>query len=876
MALWRQLARGLRALIHRSAADRDVSDEVQHYLEQAAAAHRARGLSPDAALRAARLELGSTTGVREEVRGSGWENVVETILADLRYAARRLRSAPGFTVITVLTLAVGIGATTAIFSAVNPILFAPLPYPDAGRIAMVWETFNAGGRQEGTFGMYAELRERARSFDAIAVLRPWQPTMTGPDQPERFDGQRVSAGYFRVLGLSPALGRNFEAAEDRFGGPRVVILSDALWRRRFGADTAIIGRPIVLDGDPWTVVGVMPRRFENVLAPGAALWAPLQYDLREYSWGHHLRTVARLKPGIGIDQASREVDVLGRALAKLHTDSYGPRAAFAVHALQDDLTRGIRPALLAILAAVTLVLAIACVNVTNLLLARGVQRRGEFALRAALGAGRNRLVRQLLTESLGLSLLGGALGTVVALVGVRALVALAPAGLPRAGAIAVNGPVFAFGLALTTLIGLAFGVFPALQAAKSDPNQELQHGSRRTAGGHRRTRGALVIAEVALALVLLVSSGLLLRSLRRLFAIDAGFDGSGLLTMQVQAAGHRYDTDDNTVQFFEQALEAVRRVPGVSAAALTSQLPLSGDLDEYGVHVELNSTDRAEAGSTFRYGVSPGYIETLRIPLRSGRVFDAHDRAGAPLVALVSASFARTVLKGADPIGRRMRIGPQSGEPYTVVGVVGDVRQVSLALGEANAIYIPESQWHFGDNPMSLVIRSRGDPASLAPEVRRAVWSVDKDQPIVRVAMMDDLLAATAAERRFALILFEAFALAALVLAAAGLYGVLSGSVAERTREIGVRSALGASRKRILALVLGQGLRLTGLGVALGLAGAAVATRALVAMLFGVSRLDPVTYLGVIALLAAVSLVACAVPAWRAARVDPASTLRTE
>jgi putative ABC transport system permease protein len=876
MSAWRQLVRGLRALTHRSAADRDVADEVQHYLEQAAAAHVARGLSPEAALRAARIELGGVQSVREEVRSAGWESLVATLLADLRYAVRRLRSAPGFTAITVLTLAVGIGGTSAIFSAVNPILFQPPPYPEAGRIAMVWETYNAGGRQEGTYGMYAELKDRARTLEFISVLRPWEPTMTGPAQPERFAGQRVSASYFHVLGVSPAMGRDFEAAEDRFGGPRVVVISDALWRSRFGADSGIVGRPIVLDGDPWVVIGVMPRRFENVLAPGATLWAPLQYDLREYSWGHHLRTVARLRPGVAIEQASREVDALGRALAKQHIDSYGPRAAFAVHALQDDLTRGVKPALLAILAAVTLVLVIACVNVTNLLLARGVQRRGEFALRAALGAGSGRLVRQLLTESLVLALLGGALGAVVASLGVRALVALAPAGLPRAGAITVNGTVFAFGLALTTLIGLAFGAFPALQAARSDPGQELQHGSRRTVGGHRKTRAALVVVEVALALVLLVSSGLLLRSLRRLFAIDAGFDGSSLLTLEVQVAGHRYDAEGATVRFFEQALEAVRGVPGVGTAALTSQLPLSGDLDEYGVHVELNSTDQVEAGSTFRYGVSPGYIEVMRIPLRKGRVFDEHDRAGAPPVALVSESFARTVLKGADPIGRRMRIGPTTGEPYTVVGVVGDVRQVSLALSEANAIYIPESQWHFDDNPMSLVVRTRGDPAALAPAIRRAVWSVDKDQPIVRVAMMADLLAATAAERRFALVLFEAFGLAALVLAAAGIYGVLSGSVAERTREIGVRSALGASRSRILVRVLGQGLGLTALGIGIGLAGAAVVTRGLAAMLFGVSRLDLVTHAGVIGLLAAVSAIACAVPAWRAAKVDPASTLRTE
>src|SRR2546422_865519 len=785
--MWRQLSRGLRALMHRSEADQEVADEVQHYLEQATKARMAEGLSRAEARRAAQIEIGGVTRVREAVRTSGWEHAIETLFADLRYGARRLRAAPGFTAITILTLAIGIGATTAIFSAVNPILFQPLPYPDAARLVMVWEAFNTGGRQQGTFGMYADLKERARSFESVAVRRP-----------------------------------------------------------------------------------------ENVLAPEAALWAPLQYDLTEYSWGHHLRTVARLKPGIGIGQATSEVDALGRALAKQHRDAYGSNAGFAVHALQDDLTSGIKPALLAILAAVTLVLVIACVNVTNLLPARGVQRRGEVALRAALGAGGKRLVRQMLTESLLHALLGGAVGTVVAMLGVRALIALAPPGLPRLGAIALNGAVFGFGLALTTLIGLAFGVFPALQAANSDPSRELQLSSARTAGAHRTTRGALVIAEVALALVLLVSSGLLLRSLQRLFARDAGFDGSNLLTMEVQVAGHRYDADSSTVRFFQQALDAVRRVPGVSAAALTSQLPLSGDLDEYGVHVELNPTDRVEAGSTFRYGVSPGYIETMRIPLRRGRGFAEHDRAGAPLVALVSESFARTVLKGMDPIGQRMRIGPTTGAPFTVVGVGGDVKQMSLASGEANAIYVPESQWHFADNPMSLVVKARGDAASLAPAVRRAVWSVDKDQPIVRVAMMADLLAATAAERRFALVLFEAFALAALVLAAAGMYGVLAGSVAERAREIGVRAALGATRGNILALGLRQGLTPTGLGALLGLAGALAAGPASAPAVFRVPRPAPVTYAGVIALLLFVALIACSVPAWRAARVDPMRTLRTE
>jgi putative ABC transport system permease protein len=873
MALWRRLARGLRALTHRSAADRDVADEVQDYLEHATAAQLARGLPPAEALRAARLELGNATGVREQVRGYGWENGPERLAADLRYGWRRLRGAPGFTAITVLTLALGIGATTAIFSALNPILFQPPPYPDAGRILTLWES----PHNQEPFATYRELADRARSFDAIAALKPWQPTMTGTAEPERLEGQRVSASYFRVLGVAPTLGRDFEASDDRLNGPNVVILGDALWRRRFGGDRAIAGKQIRLDDDSYTVIAVMPVGFENVLAPGAELWAPLQYDMSEGRvWGHHLRLVGRMATGVSLAQASQEAGTLGRAVAERHPEAYRPGATSIIIPLHEELTRGVKPALLAILGAVTLLLVIACVNVTNLLIARGVQRRGEFSLRAALGAGRGRLIRQLLTESLLLAALGGVVGMAVAFLGVRALAALSPGGLSRVAAIRVDAPVFAFGFVITTLIGLAFGVFPALQAARSAPQQDLQLGSRRSTGGHRRTRSVLVVAEVALALVLLVSSGLLLRSLQRLFAVPVGFESSRLLTLQVQTAGRRFDEDSTTYRFFAQALDAVRRVPGVRAAALTSQLPLSGDLDAYGAHFEAGPLQAGASYSVFRYAVSPGYLETMQIPLRRGRLFDERDRLGAPRVALISESLANRRFPGESPIGRRLRIGPYDGPPYSIVGVVGDVKQQSLALSESDAVYLPATQWLFRDNAMSLVVRASGETATLVPAVRSAIWAVDPDQPIVRVATMDELLARSAAERRFVLILFEAFALAALVLAAAGIYGVLSGSVAERTREIGVRAALGASRRKILALVVRQGMTLTGLGIVLGVGGAAFATQAIVAMLFGVPRLDPVTYLAVIALLGGVALIACGVPALRAARVDPATTLRAE
>ena len=877
MSLWRQLVHGVRGLTRRSALDDEIAEEVQHYLGMTAEAHMSKGRSQEEAFAAARRELGNVTNIREQVRSSGWESGIETLASDVRFAARKLRSEPGFAAITVLTMALGIGATTAIFSAVNPILLEPLPYREPGRVTAIWEVGRDGGLVSGTFAMYRALADRSRSFDGMAAFKPWGPTMTGPEQPERLEGQRVSASYFRVLGVSPVLGRDFLASEDQLNGPNVVVLSERLWRRRFESDRTIIGRPITLDENSYVVVGVMAAGFENVLAPSAELWAPLQYDISQgRAWGHHLRLVGRLRPGISVDVATRELDAIGNTLlVEQRPETYGPDVKFSAVMLQDDVTRGIRPGLLAVLGAVLLVLLIACVNVTNMLLARGVRRRAEFALRAALGAGVSRLIRQLLTESVLLAIMGGVIGIAVALLGVRTLVALSPPGLPRVDAIRVDAVALAFGLAITTLIGIVVGVIPALHAARSDPHDALQRGSQRTAGGHRRVRNALVVAEVAFALVLLVSSGLLLRSLQRLFAVTSGFDPSGVLTMQVHTSGQRFREDSNTYRFFAEALEAVRRVPGVTTAALTSQLPLSGDFDLYGVRFDPPlAVDGGETAGTWRYAVSPGYLETMRIPLRQGRTLDERDVAGAPLVALISESMAKRRLPGLDPIGKRLSIG--DGPLYTVVGVVGDVKQMSLALNESDAVYIGATQWRFADNAMTLVVRARDDAAVLTPTVRAAVWSVDKDQAISRIATMEELVAQSASERRFAVVLFEAFALAALALAAAGIYGVLAGSVAERTREIGVRSALGASRGRILALIVGHGVGVTVLGIIIGLGGAFAASGILGSMLFGVSPLDPVTWLGVVALLMAVAVMACTVPGLRALRVDPASTLRSE
>ncbi|HEX5436975.1 MAG TPA: ABC transporter permease [Gemmatimonadaceae bacterium] len=886
MSFWRHVTHGLRVLVHRTASDRDLTDEVRHYFEQSIAAHVASGLSPDDARRAARLETGSATVVRERVRDAGWENVVTDIASDLRYAVRRLRRSPGFTTVCVLTLALGLGASTAIFSAVYPVLFEPLPYPGASHIVSLADFGSAGQPVDVTYGTFNELSRRSRSFAVLAAADRWEPALMGLDEPERLAGELVTARYFNVFGVMPAVGRNFDAADDRPDAPRVAIVSDALVRRRFGEARSMLGRTITLDGDPYTVIGVMPAGFDDIVSPSAEVWAPRRYrantPFQSAEWGHHMHMIGRLASGVSLTQARREVAAIGATpIAEF------PRPAWAamergldIQSLRDAVTRGVRPALLAILTAVALVLAIACVNVTNLLLARGTRRRDELTMRTALGAGRGRIVRQLLTETLLLTAVGGVLGLGVGALGVRALVALAPAALPRAGAIGVHAPAFVFAIALTTLVGVVVGLVPALQGARRDLRIGAQSGVRTIGSASHALRQSLVVAEVALALVLLVGAGLMLRSLARLFATAPGFDASHVLTMQVDAAGHRYDSDTARYEYFEQTLDRVRQLPGVTSAAFTSQLPMSGDLDGYGVEWQSVPQSLNELPSALRYAVTPEWFRTMHIPLRRGRLLDANDRPGATEAIVISESLAKHVFPNIDPIGQRLRIGPETGDVHRpwdiVVGVVGDVKQTSLALGADDAFYVSMGQWPWVDNVQSLAVRTSGDAAALAPAVERAIWSVDRNQPIIRIATMSQLLARSEAQRQFVLTVFEAFALAALALAVIGIYGVLAGSVAERTREMGVRAALGATPGSLRVLVLRKGMMLTGLGVVIGAGAAVLATRAIATLLFSISRLDPMTYLGVIALLLGVSAIACWVPAWRAARVDPAVTLRAE
>jgi putative ABC transport system permease protein len=808
------------------------------------------------------------------------ESPMGTLLTDLRYGLRQLLRSPGFTALAILTLSLGIGATTAVFSVINPVLLRPLPYPHPERIVTLWERGDDSDESNTGYATFLDVRQLATSFDGISAMSSWQPTLQGGAEAERLSGQRVTREFFSVLGVRPELGRDFTEAENVRGQHFVAILSHGLWQRRFGGDRSLIGRPITLNGIAYTVVGVMPKSFESMLDPTAQLWAPLAYDA-SLRWAcrtcRHLRMVGRLKEGTDLASAKRELDLVSARLVAEHPTEYSATGMFVVP-LQTRLTRAVRPALLAVLGAVGFVLLIACANVSSLLLGRAMQREGEFAIRGALGAGRQRVVRQLLTESVLLALLGGLGGVVLAWWGVRGLVAIAPASLPRLQAIGIDLGVLGFTAAVSLASGLLFGLIPAFATSRPDLFTALRPGGRHTGQKSRRVaRAILVMGEVALALMLLVGAGLLLRSLRRLLDVDPGFEPRQLLTMEVQTTGPRYEDEDAVRAFFSRAADAVRAIPGVERAGWSSQLPLGGNFDRYGVTIEGKPLPNpANAPSADRYAVTPGYLEAMRIPLKRGRTIRPDDARGRPGIVLINEAFAKQDWPGGEALGARIQLGGPDAPWRTVVGVVGDVHHVSLDEKQAPQVYLPEVQWLGADDAMVLAVRTRGDPATTAAAVREAIRSVDRDLPILNVATMEEVVTNTADQRRFAFILFEGFALVALLLAAAGIYGVLAGSVTARTREIGIRSALGASRSGLLKLVIRQGLVLTAAGITAGIMGALLLTRFLRGLLFGVGAQDPVTFVGVVLVLAVVALAACLAPALRATRVSPLEALRSE
>ncbi len=801
------------------------------------------------------------------------------LASDLRFAVRHLRGTPGFTGLAILIMALGIGATTAIFSVVNPVLFRSLPYQDPGRLVMIWERGADGKESNVGWTTFNDFRARTHTLSQVAVMSYWQATMTGGAEPERLNGQRVTWSYFNVLGVQPALGRSFLPEEDAQSGARVVILSDGLWRRRFSADPALIGKTISIEGIPFTLIGVMPRGFENVTDQKAQLWSPLRYEASlPYACRtcRHLRMLGRVGPNLTVGEADKELQSLSTAIVQENPTQY-PAAGMLVVPLQTQITQAARPILLAVLGAVALVLLIACANVTHLLLGRAARRQREFAVRAALGAGRGRIVVQLLTESMLLALVGGVAGLLLAQGGLKLLLALAPSSLPRLSGVELDGPVLAFALGLTTLTGLVFGLAPALAAARGALHATIQRAGVRGGSGSHSGRGILVVSEVALAVMLLLGAGLLLRSLGRLVSVDPGFAADGLLTMEVQTGGPAYREDAPTWAFFDRALQAVRSVPGVENAAFTSLLPMGSNFDSYGVAIEEKPNPNPELNpSALRFAVSPYYLETMGIPVLRGRGLTQADAdSAAPGVVLINQTFAQHMWPDEDPIGKRVRTSERNGW-RTIVGITGDVHHGGLDEVPIDQMYIPERQWSWADNAMTLVVRTKGDPAALTSQIKQAVWSVDKDQPITNIATMNQLLASSAAERRFALRLFGVFAVVAMVLAAAGIYGALSSSVTERTRELGIRLALGATPLNVIRMVLREGGVLIGLGLAIGLTGAALLSRVLQSLLFGVSPHDALAQLMVIAIFGTVGLAAASIPARRAAGLDPIRTLRAD
>jgi putative ABC transport system permease protein len=810
---------------------------------------------------------------------------MEMLLADVRHAWRKLTSGSGAVLVAIVSIGLGVGMSTAIFGAVDQILLNALPYPEPERVVVLKDRNEDDEPLPIAYGTFLEIVQRSRSFDALAVLQGWRPSLSAVGEPARLEGDLVSPDYFAALGVRPAIGRDFTAADDVTGAPRVAIVTAGFAERRFGSAEAVLDRTLTLDGESYTVVGVLPAGFENAFRPAAELWAPLRFltgqpfDSRE--WGRNLAMVGRLRAGVTFEQAQREMLAIGSSpVAEFPRPPHAsmPRG-LALESLHASVTGGVRPALLVILGAVLLLLAIACANVTNILLARALARRDELATRAALGAEPGRLVRQLFVESALLISLGGVLGVGIAVLASRALVALAPADLPRLHAGGLDARVLGFALATTAVVALVAGLWPALRARHVGSAATLRTGPRATGHAFNTLRRSLVVAQVALATVLLAGSGLLLRSVEQVLSVPTGFDAARVLTMRVvvpRGTGIPYEEGQ---AFFERVVEAVRAVPGVVDAALTSLLPLGGSSFEmYAVFVESTTASPDNAGVAFRYTVTPGWFETMGIPLLRGRLLEASDRPDASQAVLINESFAARRFAGRDPIGQRVRIGPfnrPDGPWGTIVGVVGDVKQASLAES-TDAFYVALGQWAWIDSEQSLVVKTTGDPPSLVEPIKQAIWSVNPLLPLERITTMSDLVANSEAQRSFALTIFAAFGLAALLLAGVGVYGVIEGSVTERTREIGVRSALGATPARLAALVVGQGLGLTAVGIVLGVLAAAGATQAIASLLFGIAPFDLVTYAGVVALLLAVAFVASYAPAARAARIDPAITLRAD
>ncbi|HXM13473.1 MAG TPA: ABC transporter permease [Terriglobales bacterium] len=805
------------------------------------------------------------------------------VFQDLRYALRQLRKSPGFATVAIATLALGIGANTAIFSIANGVLLRDLPYQDPQRLALLWNIGRGDdNRDQLSFTDIDDYRSQNDVFENVVAFGNWSATFTGAGDPARIPGMQVGNGYLSLMRVQPMLGRDFLPDEQIEGKDQVIILTYGLWQSRFAGDPQVVGRQISLSGRPYTIIGVTPKDFPmlpTTLVDGPAqFYRPVaeKHDDKE-RLSRHLRAMARLKPGVTVEQAQSDLEVINHGLAKQFPDEYSTTGVRVVK-LRDDIAAGLRPALWMLLGAIGFLLLIACANLSNLLLVRGIGRQKEVAIRSALGADRARIVQYVLTESVLLALCGGMVGILLAFWSTKFIVTIGTKVIPQLVGVSLDGRVLAFTAGLSLATGLLFGLVPALRLSGFTLSDALKEGARSSGAAHDTFRKVLAVSEIALSLVLLAGAGLLLRSFSKLYGVDPGFRSDHLLTMDIGLPSAKYLAGtEKPLAFYRELLGRINALPGVESAGAVNVLPLGTNFDTAGTEPEGFVHGPGETPYPERYIVTPGYLAAVGIRLVRGRLFSDADRESAPLVVLISDTAAERWWPNQDPIGRRIKVpGFDVGaQPWrTVVGVVRDVKQAGLDAPQTMQIYLPHAQYRNGY--LTLVVRTKSDPMSLAAEVRRQVMQVDPEQAVSNIATMDQVLSDSIVSRRFSATLLGILAGLGLLLAAIGVYGVISYGVSQRTREIGIRIALGAKRKDVLSLVVAQGMKLLLLGVGAGIVSALLLTPALSSLLFGVSPSDPVTFAGSAIFLAAVALFACYIPARRAAKVDPMVALRSE
>jgi putative ABC transport system permease protein len=856
----------------------DVAEELRQHLDDQYRELRAAGASHDDALRAMADDVNAVRSRRSGLRP-------ELVAADVRYAFRTLRRNPGFAIVVLLTLALGIGANAAIFSVVNGVLLRPLPYRDADRLMVIWGDLRRPGLNDipASAGEYVDYRDRSHAFEQVAAYDTIGFNLTGGGEPERVEGAVVSTTFFTLLGASAQVGRTFVPAEDQPGRDDVVVLSHSLWTRRFSANPAIVGQTIPVDGRPTQVVGVMPAAFQFP-ERSIEIWKPFLLDAEALSdnnrGSHGYAALARLKAGISRQQAQSDLNAVTAAFKADHPGNYRNGFGATLHPLQEEIVGDTGRPLMVLLGAVAVVLLIACANVANLLLARAASRRKEIALRTALGASRGRLVRQLMTESILVSAIGGLIGLGLAAWGVDVLIASAPDSIPRIQEVGVDARVAGFTALVSLATGLVFGLAPALRASRAPLNDGLKEGGRAGGGVHGFAGRALVVSEVALSLVLLIAAGLLIHSFTRLQDVAPGFDSSRLLTFRLSLSESRYTTFEKGQSFFDEFFTGLRRSPGVRAVAAINALPFSGLGGSRTFHIEGREEKRPEDQTEEQLRiVTDGYFAAMGIPIVAGREFSDRDALNQPRVAVVNGAMAKKHWPHENPIGRRVSFSTNEPHWYEIVGVAGNIKHRALEAADRPELYVPYRQPLFAGwtvRPMYVIARTSADPASTVAIARHEVARVDRDQPISDVRTMEERIGRSLSSRRFNMVLLALFAGLALTLAAVGIYGIVAYSVTERTHEIGVRVALGAQRRDVMAMVVRQGMAMTLVGTAIGVAASAALARLMSSLLFGVSAVDPATFVAIPLLLIAVALAACYVPARRAMRVDPLQTLRAE